>query len=183
MLVIVNIFNVLFNNIREFTPYYTNCFFYTDNTMHKFYIDYNDFIHQIPPILYSSFISFIINIILKILSESEKDLLSLKKEIKISRATKRANNIKKYIIIKFLIFFISSTILLLFFWYFISCFCGVYINTQIILIQDSLISFGISMCYSFAIYLIPGIFRISALRAKNKDKKCLYQFGGIISLI
>ena len=170
--------------LLSFSLYFTiNCFFFTDNTMHKFYVDYNDFIHQIPPILYSSFISSIINMILKLLSLSEKDLLSLKKEIKISNATKRANNIKKCIIIKFIIFFISSILLLLFFWYFISCFCGVYVNTQIILIQDSLISFGISMLYPFALNLFPGIFRISALRAKNKDKKCLYQFSGLISLI
>ena len=170
--------------LLSFSLYFTiNCFFFTDNTMHKFYVDYNDFIHQIPPILFSSFITFIINIIFKLLSLSENELLSIKKEIKISRATIKANNIKKCLIIKFIIFFISSTILLLFFWYFISCFCGVYVNTQIILIQDSLISFGISMCYPFAIDLFPGIFRIYALRAKNKNKKCLYQFGCFISLI
>ena len=170
--------------LLSFSLYFTiNCFFFTDNTMHKFYIDYDDFIHQIPPILYSSVVSSVINMILKLLSLSEKDLLSIKQEIKISIATKRVNNIKKCIIIKFIIFFISSTILLLFFWYFISCFCGVYVNTQIILIQDSLISFGLSMCYPFAINLFPGIFRISALRAKNKNKKCLYQFGGLVSLI
>ena len=170
--------------LLSFSLYFTiNCFFFTDNTMHKFYVDYNDFIHQIPPILFSSFITFIINIIFRLLSLSENELLSIKKEIKISRATIKANNIKKCLIIKFIIFFISSTILLLFFWYFISCFCGVYVNTQIILIQDSLISFGISMCYPFAIDLFPGIFRIYALRAKNKNKKCLYQFGCFISLI
>ena len=70
-----------------------------------------------------------------------------------------------------------------FFWYFISCFCAVYINTQIILIEDSIISFGLSMAYPFALNFIPGIFRIPALRAKNKDKECLYKISAVIALI
>ena len=72
---------------------------------------------------------------------------------------------------------------MLFFWYFISCFCAVYKNTQIILIKDTLISFGLSMLYPFGLNLFPGIFRIPALRAKNKNMKYLYQFSGIVALI
>ena len=70
-----------------------------------------------------------------------------------------------------------------FFWYFISCFCVVYKNTQIILIKDTLLSFGLSMIYPFGLNLIPGIFRIPALKSRNKDKKCLYKLSGIIALI
>ena len=72
---------------------------------------------------------------------------------------------------------------MLFFWYFISCFCAVYSNTQLILISDTLISFGISMLYPFGLNLFPGMFRISALQAKNKDKICLYKFSELLALI
>ena len=72
---------------------------------------------------------------------------------------------------------------MLFFWYYISCFCAVYKNTQIILIKDTLISFMISMVYPFGINLFPGIFRISALRSKEKDKKYLYNIGKILSML
>ena len=90
--------------------------------------------------------------------------------------------IKKCLLFRFIIFYILYFILLLFFWYFITCFCAVYINTQIILFKDTLISFGLSMSYPFLLYLIPGIFRIPSLRSIKKDKECFYKIGYIISL-
>ena len=60
---------------------------------------------------------------------------------------------------------------------YVSCFCGIYVNTQIHLIKDAIISFSLSLIYPFGILLIPGIFRISALKAKKKDKKYLYKFS------
>ena len=95
----------------------------------------------------------------------------------------RGKNLKNSLYIKVLVFFILSFILMSFFWYYISSFCAVYINTQKILIEDTLISFGLSMIYPFAINLLPGIFRIYALKAPNKDKKCLYKFSVVLSLI
>ena len=84
---------------------------------------------------------------------------------------------------KFIFFFILSVIFLSFFWYFISCFCAVYANTQIILIKDTLVSFSLSMLYPFGLNLLPGFFRIPALKAKNKNKKFLYKISGLIALI
>ena len=69
-----------------------------------------------------------------------------------------------------------------FFWYFITCFCAVYSNTQIILIKNTFLSYGLSMLYPFGIYLIPGIFRIYALRAEKRDKECLYKVGIFVAL-
>ena len=93
----------------------------------------------------------------------------------------RGNNLwekhKKILInqkIKFTLFFILTTLLLLFFWYYISCFCGIYINTQIHLLKDSTISFALSLLDPFWQCLILGIIRIHAL--KNK-KECLYKFS------
>ena len=68
------------------------------------------------------------------------------------------------------------------FGYYITCFCGIYENTQIHLIKDSLISFGVSLIYPFGINLIPGILRIPALRAESKDKKYLYKFSQILQI-
>ena len=72
---------------------------------------------------------------------------------------------------------------MIFFWYYISCFCSVYKNTQLILIKDTLISFGLSMLYPFGLNLLPGMFRIPALRAVNKNNKYLYQLSGYVALI
>ena len=172
--------------LLSFSLYLTiNAFFFNDDTMHKIYEDNGAFniLLQLPQILYSSFISTIINMILKILSLSENNILAIKQEKDIKIATKKSKKIYNCIVIKFLTFFLFSNFLLLFFWYFISCFCAVYTNTQMILIEDTLISFGLSMIYPFGLNLLPGMLRIPALRAKNKDKKFLYKISGIAALI
>ena len=172
--------------LLSFSLYFTiNGFFFTDDTMHKIYEDKGAFniIYQIPQIIYSSGVSSIINMILKMLSLSESNILMIKQEKNYNIAQKKSKNIINYLLIKFIIFFMLSNLLLLFFWYFISCFCAVYVNTQKILIKDTLISFALSMSYPFGLNLLPGMFRIPSLRATKKDKKCLYKISGIIALI
>ena len=162
-----------------------NGFFFSDETMNKINEDKGayEIIFQIPQILYSTVISAVINMILKTLSLSEKQILSIKMEKDYLIAQKKSNSIKSCLKIKLAIFFILSFILMLFFWYFISCFCAVYKNTQMILINDTLISFALSMLYPFGLNLLPGMFRIPALRAIKKDKKCLYKAGSLVALI
>ena len=170
----------------SFSLYFTiNGFFFTDETMHKVYQDKGSYniLYRIPQLLYSTLTSTIINMILKTLSLSEKSLLEIKEEknrnIAIQKSKKIENNLK----IKFIIFFILSFSLMIFFWYFISCFCAVFINTQIILVKDTTLSFTLSMLYPFALNLFPGFFRIPSLRAKIKNKECIYNLSKIIAII
>ena len=160
-------------------------FFFSDKTMHKVYEDNGayDILFQIPQILYSTLISAVINMILKTLSLSEKTIIELKQIIDMKKALDKSKSIQSCLKIKFAIFFILSLIIMIFFWYFISCFCAVYVNTQMILIKDTLISFCLSMVYPFGINLFPGMFRIPALRAKKRDKECIYKTSSIIALI
>ena len=162
-----------------------NGFFFSDETMHKIYVDNGafDLLYQLAQIIYSTLICAVINTILKLLSLSESNILEIKKQKNLKKALIKSQKIKIIIIIKFIIFFIFNFVLLLFFWYFISCFCVVFNNTQIILINDTLISFGLSMVYPFITNLLPGLFRIPALRAKNKDKNILYDISLLIALI
>ena len=152
--------------------------------MNKLYENYGeyDFIYQIPQLLYSLFLSGIINTLLKKLSLTEKEFFAIKQETKNIDIKEKAIKARKNIKIKLALFFIISFLHMFFFWYFICCFCAVYSNTQLILIQDTLISFAFSMLYPFGLYLLPGIFRISALRAK-KNKKYLFSIGSIIAMI
>ena len=171
--------------LTNFSLYLTvNCFFFNDKTMHKLYINEGAYglIYRLPQIFYTFIISSVVNIILRQLSLSQKVLIELKQE-KLPYITKKAQKIKKCLIIKFTLFFILNTLLLCFFWYFISCFCGVFRNTQIILIGDCLISFGLTLFYPFFYNLIPGIFRISSLRAIKKNKECMYLTGRVFALI
>ena len=172
--------------ISSFSLYFAiNAFFFNDKTMHKIYINYGyiSFLSQIPQILYSTIITAVINITLKLLSLTEQSILSIKKEKNFNDASRRSKQINKIINIKFIIFFILNTILIIFFWFFISCFCAVYINTQILLIKDTLYSFCLSMIYPFLLCLIPGIFRIPSLRAQNRGKICLYNFSKLVAII
>ena len=82
--------------------------------------------------------------------------------------------------IKFICFFIISFIILVLFLYYETCFCGIYVNTQIHLIKDSLISLVIGLFYPILMYLIPGIFRISALRAAKQNRKYMYKISSFI---
>ena len=150
--------------------------------MHKVSQDngkYNIF-YQIPQILYSTIISAIINSILKYLSLSEKIIISIKQEANIRIATQKGNKMKSCMRLKGIIFFILSILINGFFWYFIACFCAVYKNTQKVLISDTLISFALSMLYPFGLNLIPGFFRIQAL--KNGKSKCMFVVSSFISL-
>jgi len=169
-----------------FSLYFTiNAFFFSDDSMHKVYVDrgiYN-LIYQIPQILYSSIVSAIISMILKNLSLSEKNIIELKQEKDKTAFLEKSKSISRYLAKKFLIFFILSILLLFFFWYFISCFCGVFVNTQIIFIKNTFTSFGLSMIYPLGLNLLPGFFRIPALRDEKKGKNCLYKISGYVAMI
>ena len=172
--------------LLSFGLYFTiNGFFFTDDTMHKLYVNQGTYsiLLQLPQILFSTVISAIINVLLKMLSLTEKNILSLKQEKDSTKIMNKEKSIAKCLRIKFLIFFTLSILFMLFFWYFISCFCAVYKNTQIVLIKDTLISFALSMAYPFGLNLLPGIFRIPALRAVKKDKSYKYKISQYIALI
>ena len=158
--------------------YTINSFFFQDNTIHKIYEDKGtfDFIYQIPQIFYSTIISALINFLIKFLSLSDSNIISLKKCNNIEEFSK----IIKCIKLKIILFYIIDFLFLLFFWYYLGCFCAVFHNTQFYLIKDTLLSFILSLIYPLLLNLIPGIFRIPALRIK---KKCLYGIDWIIQLV
>ena len=162
-----------------------DAFFFSKDKMHEIYVRNGvyDLLMQIPQILYSAIISIIINTILKLLSLTENSILSIKKEKNLRNCYKMAKGAKRHIIMKTIIFIFISLIFIVLFWYYLSCFCAVYVNTQTILIKDSILSFCISMIYPFGLSLLPGIFRIAALRTKNHDKEGLYKFSYFISLL
>ena len=62
-------------------------------------------------------------------------------------------------------------------------FCAIYRNTQLHLIKDTLLSFGLSLLYPFGIYLLPGIFRIPALSNRKSKESYVYNFSVILQMI
>ena len=160
-----------------------NALFFNDSTMHKIYEDGGsfNFIYQLPQIIYSTLISSVFNIIIKKLSLSQNSILEIKEEKK--NFIKKKEKIWKCLYYKFIFFFIISFIFLLLFLYYLSCFGAVFKNTQIHLIKDTIISFVLSLIYPLVLYLLPGIFRIPALRNAEKKRKIIYNFSKLIESI
>ena len=151
--------------------------------MHKIYIAHGsfDFLYQLPQIIYSTIISFVLDALINILGLSEQNILKLKDANVLAKdKNKKIKLLIKILKIKFLFFFIISFLLLFIYWYYVSCFCGIYRNTQIHLFKDSLFSFIISLITPFGFYSIPAIFRSCALKGKNK---VLFSFSRILQTI
>ena len=172
--------------IFSFCLYFSvNALFFTDKKMHKIYEGKGIFnlISQLPQILYSTLITSFINMIIKKLALSEKMVIELKKIKDKDEALRKSTKLYRSLMLKFNLFFFISLIFMVLFWYYISTFCAVYKNTQITLILNTLICFIFTLIYPFVLRLLPGAFRIPALRAKSKNKENLYKIGNIIALI
>ena len=162
-----------------------NALFFTEETLHKIFKDEGsfNFIYQLPQIIYSSLISSIFNILLRLFALSEGDIIELKRDKTKETLNKRVEGLMKKLRIKFILYFILSFLFLIFFWYYLAMFGVIYRNTQLQLIKDTLISFGLSLIYPFGIYLIPGIFRIPALSNPKNKRICLYKTSLFIQTI
>ena len=166
-----------------FSVHFTiNAIFFTDGTMHEIYIDegHFDFIYQIPQIIYSSLISAVITTLITYLSLPEKSIIELKQEKNIDNLDSKVDVILKSLKIKFFLFFLISFVLLISFTFYIICFCGVYINTQVHLIKDSLVSFLLSLIYPFGIFFLLCMLRKLSLSDKNKDRECIYKLSQFV---
>ena len=164
---------------------FVDALFFDNDKLHQIYANNGVYklILQIPQILYSTVISAFIYMLLKLLALSEKDILNIKKENNSFNIHLKAKKAKTCIKIKSIFFIGLSLLCIIFFTYYFSCFCAVYQNTQIILLEDVLGSFALSMIYPFGLNLIPGLFRIPSLNAKNHNKEIWYKFSQLISLI
>ena len=167
----------LFNLSSDIT---VNALFFNDSTMHKIYIEQGSYniVYQLPQIIYSMLISTALNCLINLLGLSEDNILDFKKAKK--HINKKYMRLIKILKIKFGLFFLANFLLLLLFGYYITCFCGIYKNTQFHLLKDSILSLISSLITPLFIYLIPGIFRIAALK---KKKKLLYSFSKILQLL
>ena len=134
-----------------------NSLFFTDEQCIKY---------NLPKIIYSTLISTVINLLIKTLALSQDSILAIKKENNLRNAElrKEISKLKKKLTIKFILFFFISIILLIFFWFYIGCFCAVYINNQMYLLKDTLLSFLLSLLIPFIKFFIPCLIRINVLK-------------------
>ena len=185
-----NDYNLVYVKIERFiflicTDLAMNAFFFSDDSMHKVYINYGkyDFIQQIPQILYSTIISHVIEVIICYFSMTDKYFYQIKNLEKNLINKCMVFKILKCIKLKIYGFFIFTFIFFVFYWYFISAFCAVYKNTQIIFIKDSFSSFITSLLDPFCIYAFTSFLRVIALKDINKKRlKIIYNLSDIIPI-
>ena len=172
--------NLLYIKISRFiflvcTSMAMNVIFFFDSSMHKIYIDYGKYniIQQIPQIIYSSLVSLIIEILIGILSFTDKNIYEIRQlqEFNTEKIEKSLKNIK----IKLILYFIITFLFFLFYWYLISSFCAVYNNTQKIYLKDFATSFSLGLLYPFLIQLFFPLLRIFTLRDAKKSRSFLYK--------
>ena len=177
---IIKIYLFFFTFAINFT---INTLFFDDTNMHKIYKDkgHFNFVYQLPNMIYSSLITTILNAILKLLALYENNIMNIK-NTKIEDLDEKLKEERKKIKIKLILYFTITYSLLILFWYYLCCFCGVYKNTQVYLLKNTLFSFFTSLLTPFGIYILPSIFRILSLKTKKK-RKCLYNFSKLLQLI
>ena len=165
--------------------YGVNAFFFDDSNLHQIYKDEGqfNFEYQVSHILYSAIISTVIlRLMLQFLVLTDKDVLDVKKEITKEKAIKMKKKKLKCIKIKYAIFFILNFILLGLFWYYLTCFSAIYKNTQIYLIENTLISFGFSLFYPFIINIFPTFIRMCSIHSSDKNQKYCYKFSQVLQV-
>ena len=88
------------------------------------------------------------------------------------------------VIIKCYIFFFMSFIILGFIWVYIACFFNIFQNTQIYVIQNSILSLGISLVAPIVLYLFPAIFRKISVKGDGvHGNYCMYAIAKILQFI
>ena len=157
-----------------------NVFFFSDETMNKLYLSYGkyDFVQQIPQIIYSKLLSNFIEVFLCFLMLTDKHYYQIKSLSKNDK--KEIFKIIKKARMKLIIFFVFTFLVFIFYWYLITAFCAVYVNTQIVFIKDSLLSYAFGSLTPFIIYFFPVLFRHISLRCKCCEWKCMYTLSEII---
>jgi hypothetical protein len=162
--------------------YASNALFFNETLIHRIYKDegFYNFKFFIPYIIYSFIISHIFYSLIKFLFLSERNILKIKKLVKIKADLDKVDRIKKNLNIKYICFFPLGLVLHIFIWYYLSSLGSVFQNTQIFIVKNALICFGIALIYPIFINLLPSTFRTISL---NHKKRCYYNLSRFLQLI
>ena len=208
-----NDYNLFYIKIEKFfillcTEMTMNGLFFVHESMHKKYTEGEDFtfVQKLPQLIFTILVGDLIDVILCFLSMTDKHVYEIKELSRKQREKKyneknkiktKADNTDIYkkefgeqlldildkMKQKIIGFFIVTFLLFLFYWYFISAFCAVYQNTQLIFLRDTGISFLTSLIEPFIIYGFTSILRaISLAFVCRKKLGCVYKLSDLIPI-
>ena len=170
----------------SFSIYYAiNFAFFDNNIMHKIYEigGKYDFIYFLPKIIISFVVSYYATVIIKIIFLSERNIIQIKSQPILSIAYNISDKVKRNLVIKYTLFFILGLIFLVFFWILLSSFGAVYLNTQIFIFKNTIISFAISLVYPIFISIFPTFFRMIALNSREKNNGYAYSTSKVLQVL
>ena len=183
-----NDYNLFYIKIERFfilicTEMTMNGMFFVHETMYKKQTGDTSFAQKIPQIIFSLLVSHAIEIILCYLGMTDVHYYEIKALPKKEKNDQRIFDILKCVKRKLIGFFIFTFLVFLFHWYFISAFCAVYQNTQLIYLRDSAISILVSLIDPFVIYAFTCLLRtISLLKCCRKKLCCFYKVSELIPI-
>ena len=141
------------------------------------------FAQKLPQIIFSLLVSHVVEVILCYLSMTDVAFYEIKS---LPQKEKNYDNIFSILDCmkrKLVGFFVFTFLFFLFHWYFISAFCAVYQNTQVIYLRDSAISILILLIYPFIIYGIICLLRLLSLsKMCRKTLCCVYKLSEALPL-
>ena len=159
--------------------FFLNAFFYTDEYISDAYYNNGvlDFFSGLPKSVYSFVATLITTNLLRMLSNSKRELKKIIKEEKNSdNYITLINDKLKKLRNKLIIYFILLFSLCLFFVYYVSCFCSVYKYSQKYWFFGCLESFGMDSAVAIGICFFLTLFRYISIRKKIKCLYCLADF-------
>jgi flagellar biosynthesis protein FliR len=183
-------YNLFYVKIERFfilicTQFTMNGLFFIHESMHRKYVEGQEFtfVQKLPQLLFTLIVSHIIEVILCCLSMTDTSIYKIKGLPKEEKTSETVLDIIDCMKRKLTTFFVFTFLLFLFYWYFISAFCAVYQNTQIIFLRDSGLSILTSFLDPFIIYGITTALRIISLSLCCKKKLgCVYKLSDIIPI-
>ena len=164
-----------------------NAFFFTSKEIQSVYInkisdisiDWKNLVRS----LSSSIISSIILVFLKLLCLTHHSIRKIKKEINIKDVEKKSKKILTCVKFRISIYYIFSLIFLLVFGFYVACFCSIFENTQLLLLQSMATSWALSLFYPFIICFFTTIFRICSLNCGKRGISCCYSINKLFQML
>ena len=155
--------------------------FFNDSIMREIY-DYKGnttaAIH-VTNIILSSLCCLIMNLIIRFISLSERDIYKIMQEKNPDDRKSLYEKVKRILKIKIIVLFAISGLLICLCWYYVAAFCAVFKNSQGNYLVNVLGAFIVCNLWPCVTSLIAPIFRIKSI--KDGNAKCMYKFSQIIA--
>ena len=152
-----------------------NIFFFTSESIKVSYLkstkNLSAFWSHIDNTIYSSLLSSILLILLRLICLTHNSVRQLRKLRDVNAAQEKSICILKCIKVRIVIYYILSFAFIIIFGFYVLCFCAVFENTQITLIKSTFFSWLITLIYPFIICLITSSIRSASFKCNSK---CLY---------